>query len=299
MGLLSYAMTIGAIGVGLFALAKRNHEKASVPREEQFVRFKSYGDSSKQPLVIVPGLDGVTAFFSDIVPELTLNFHVIVFNLPLASPPLSAAAAEGESYGMPLIARRLAEVMDDAGIKGGASIVGESFGGMVAQRLALDFPDKVKRLVLLSSLAKPELTPIVKFKADFVLPVVEAIGYLLPFVAQSLFSVAHLPDVVEKHEPLWAKHLFLKEASWADHWSVMARTKVALSFDTTTELKRIKTGALVLFGEDDTFTATGAQQLLNGIEGSRKKGLPGGHLCHITSPKAFSREVTEYLLAGS
>lgn len=56
------------------------------------------------------------------------------------------------------------------------------------------------RLVLLSSLAKPELTPIVKFKADFVLPVVEAIGFLVPFVAQSLFAVAHLPDVVRRDE---------------------------------------------------------------------------------------------------
>lgn len=36
------------------------------------------------------------------------------------------------------------------------------------------------------------------------------------------------------------------------------------------QLKKIKTGALVLFGEDDTFTATGAQQLLDGIEGSKK-----------------------------
>lgn len=53
--------------------AKHNHEKAAAPREEQFIRFKTYGDASKQPLVIVPGLDGVTAFFSDIVPELTLN----------------------------------------------------------------------------------------------------------------------------------------------------------------------------------------------------------------------------------
>lgn len=26
------------------------------------------------------------------------------------------------------------------------------------------------------------------------------------------------------------------------------------------------------------------------------QGLPGGHLCHITSPEAFSQAVTEYLL---
>ncbi|CAN0205184.1 unnamed protein product, partial [Ectocarpus fasciculatus] len=61
------------------------------------------------------------------------------------------------------------------------------------------------RLVLLSSLAKPDLTPVVRFK-------------------------------VEKHEPRWAKRVFLKEASFAHHWSVMARTKIALSFDTTDEV---------------------------------------------------------------
>lgn len=32
-----------------------------------------------------------------------------------------------------------------AGIQGKAGIVGESFGGMVAQQLALDFPEKVDR----------------------------------------------------------------------------------------------------------------------------------------------------------
>lgn len=36
------------------------------------------------------------------------------------------------------------------------------------------------------------------------------------------------------------------------------------------QLKKIKTGALVLFGEDDTFTATGAQQLVDGIDRSKK-----------------------------
>ena len=35
------------------------------------------------------------------------------------------------------------------------------------------------------------------------------------------------------------------------------------------QLAKIKTGALVMFGNDDTFTAAGAQQLLDGIKGSR------------------------------
>lgn len=53
--------------------ARSNHERAVLSREEEFIRYKAYGDESKQPLVIVPGLDGVTAFFADVLPELTLN----------------------------------------------------------------------------------------------------------------------------------------------------------------------------------------------------------------------------------
>lgn len=60
-----------------FAQAKRNHEQAVVSHEENFIRFRSYGDTSKKPLVIVPGLDGATAFFADVIPELTLNVSVV------------------------------------------------------------------------------------------------------------------------------------------------------------------------------------------------------------------------------
>ncbi|CAM9771800.1 unnamed protein product, partial [Ectocarpus sp. 8 AP-2014] len=55
--------------------ARHRHVKAGLtpPSEEDFIPYRSYGDPSKQPLVIVPGLDGATAFFSDVLPELTLN----------------------------------------------------------------------------------------------------------------------------------------------------------------------------------------------------------------------------------
>ncbi|CAN0170652.1 unnamed protein product, partial [Ectocarpus sp. 12 AP-2014] len=55
--------------------ARHMHVKAGItpPSEEDFIPYRSYGDPSKQPLVIVPGLDGATAFFSDVLPELTLH----------------------------------------------------------------------------------------------------------------------------------------------------------------------------------------------------------------------------------
>lgn len=36
------------------------------------------------------------------------------------------------------------------------------------------------------------------------------------------------------------------------------------------QLENIKTGALIMYGEDDNFTNTGTQQLLDGIKGSKK-----------------------------
>lgn len=44
----------------------------------------------------------------------------------------------------------------------------------------------------------PSCTVTPPCKVNFVLPVVETIGYVAPFLAQSLFSVAHLPDVVSR-----------------------------------------------------------------------------------------------------
>lgn len=49
------------------------------------------------------------------------------------------------------------------------------------------------------------------------------------------------------------------------------------------QLKKIKTGALVLFGKDDSFTSTGTQQLLDGIEGSREMVSLIAALVHLRS----------------
>ena len=46
-------------------------------------RYRAYGDRAKPPLVVIPGLDGCTVFFSGVIPELVRDFFVVVYDLPL------------------------------------------------------------------------------------------------------------------------------------------------------------------------------------------------------------------------
>jgi pimeloyl-ACP methyl ester carboxylesterase len=53
---------------------------------------------------------------------------------------------------------------DDDGLSRTVHVIGESFGGVIAQHFALTRPDAIASLTLISSLCHTELTPIVKFK---------------------------------------------------------------------------------------------------------------------------------------
>lgn len=251
-------------------------------------RYTVYGESLNKPaVVLIPGLDGATAFFSDISPELTPDFQVVVFNLPLH--PRNAT----ESYSFGSINNELQQVLNELNLKD-VTLVGESFGGIVAQHFALDHPDKVNKMVLLSSLAKTELPPEIQFKLDYLIPVIATFGSYFPHFAQLLFAQIHVDDVVEPFEARSVRQLFLKEASFAHFFSVLARIKLAATLDIAARVPRIQTPTLVVYGEDDHFTKKDSFQLHSLLPRSELKSLPGGHLAHLTSPKQFARFVKEF-----
>ncbi|CAN0114592.1 unnamed protein product, partial [Heterosigma akashiwo] len=123
----------------------------------------------------------------------------------------------------------------------------------------LDHPDAVDRLVVLSSLAKTDMPPIIAFKAN------------------------------------WVKDFFKKEASWAHHYSVMARLSIVIPLDILEEVSVLLHPTLLLYGKDDHFTGKDSLILNKAIPNSRMVGLPGGHLPHLTNPKSFAAEVQAFL----
>ena len=262
-------------------------------------RYRTYGNPALPPVVLIPGLDGCASFYAGALPELTLERFVVVYELPLVS------AANREEYTFSYLAKGLADVLDELDIDA-APVVGESFGGVVAMHAALEHETRVTRLLLLSSLAKTELTTEVWLKKTFALPVVRLIGRAFPNVAQTIFAYVHASDVVEASEPEWVTNFFIKEASWAHHASVMQRIKIVAGLDIEDRVPSITAPVLLIRGADDTFTGHTTARLRallqsRGLVGTFPDGavdvvtLPGGHLPHVTSSGLFARAVRDAL----
>jgi hypothetical protein len=58
--------------------------------------------------------------------------------------------------------------------------------------------------------------------------------------AQWLFAQFHVDDIMEPTEPRFVRQLFLKEASYAHFYSVMARIKLVSRLDIVEQVKVIR-----------------------------------------------------------
>jgi len=247
-------------------------------RKKRPFRYKKYG--SGPAVISVPGLDGATEFFSDIVPELTREFTVIVYHLPL----LTEAREAGEEYTFDFLAADLKSVLDEMGITR-THIIGESFGGVVTQVFALDYPEYVEKLVLISTAPHFEISEKNRLQMFF-----------LALVIQSVFARVHVRDVCERSDPRWAKEKFIREASWADRKSVHARTRIVSRMDLRGRIGGIRAPTLLVVGGADRFTGEASRKMRDSIPDGVIVEIPGGgHLCHMTHPELFVKEARRFL----
>ena len=119
--------------------------------EMDYIRF----GNGKQVLVMLPGVGdglktvkGMALPFALLYRKLTKDFTVYVFSRRRALPPhMTTREMAGD----------LKEAMAALGLSQ-AAVVGVSQGGMIAQWLAIDHPDRVRKLVLTVTLSRPNDT---------------------------------------------------------------------------------------------------------------------------------------------
>ncbi|MFC8851278.1 MULTISPECIES: alpha/beta fold hydrolase [unclassified Micromonospora] len=99
------------------------------------------------PVVLLHGIGRTLADFAELHERLACDHRVV--SLDLAGH--GGSAPLDEPHTLPALARAAADCLDALGVHGPAHLVGNSLGGAVAMRLAVDDPARAASLVLVAS----------------------------------------------------------------------------------------------------------------------------------------------------
>src|SRR6267142_2884310 len=114
------------------------------------IHYQEAGDEKAPPMILIHGFISSNLVWNDVfLPLAQAGFHVIAPDLP--GYGYSEKPRDGE-YTIAAQARAVLGLMDQMGIER-ATIVGASYGGAIAAMMALDYPERVARLVLVGAVS--------------------------------------------------------------------------------------------------------------------------------------------------
>jgi non-heme chloroperoxidase len=221
--------------------------------------------------------------------------------LPLLSPAYHAFAPDQRGHGnsdkpeccyaADDYAADVDAFMEAVGIEE-ATLVGDSSGGLIAQRVALDYPHRVSCLVLIGS-------PTTLVNNETLMGWSESLRTLedpVPpeFVRALLESIIHYPIPEEFLEKALSESLKVPARVWRDYWE-----GVVLAVDDTARYGEISAPTLILWGAQDALLPREEQERrAAAIPKATLKVYPEtGHLAHWVRPEWVVRDLEAFLKA--
>jgi pimeloyl-ACP methyl ester carboxylesterase len=246
------------------------------------------------PIVLLHGTSASLHTWEGWVQQLKARHRVISLDLPGFG--LTGPMADGD-YKLPNYAATVLEVMDQLGV-GRAVLAGNSFGGEVAWKVAVDAPQRVYKLVLVDSggyAFVPKSVPL-GFKLASMPALEPVVTHFLPrgAIESSVRSVyvdqkKVKPELIDRYY-----ELTLRQGNRAALMARFAQWPIGAYGD---EIKRVKAPTLVLWGqEDQLITPDWADRFVQDIPGSRKVVLGGlGHVPQEEDPVRSLQPVLAFI----
>lgn len=249
-----------------------------------------------EPLLLVHGLGASTFSFRYVIPELAPRFRVVAVDLKGSGYSARPATSD---YSLTAQADLLRRFMDRLQIER-AAVVGHSMGGAVAMRLALRYPERVSRLVLVDSAGDHELER-GRTLARVVRPFF-AIGVVFTlqrrwFRRLSRRSAVHDPAQVTPE----ALEGYFRPTRIKGHARALASFTVDRARDEPLALERIAQPTLVMWGEHDRWLPPRrGDELARRIPNARLLIIRGaGHLPLEEQPDVCNLALLEFLAPQS
>lgn len=258
-------------------------------RRRPHLYYERHGDG--EPLLFITGFTISCAVFEPVIPAYAKRFECIMYDnrgSGRSSAPLWPTS-------IPELAGDAVGLLDELGVRS-AHVYGLSMGGMVAQELAIRFPERVRGLVLGCSTpggpraSRPGPRALWGLGSG-------AVGALRqpgrPWLGALVFSPEFRrehPGEVRRLLTHFHRHL-PKPHSAAWHWWA------SVYHDTVSRLDRIEAPTLVMHGERDRMAPlANARMLADRIPDARVALVPGaGHAYLLESPDVSFELMTDWL----
>jgi len=262
------------------------------------MNYVDVGSGDEEPVALVHGLGGQWQNWLENIPRLALDRRVVAMDLPGFG--LTPEPEDDEGISITRYGRCVNALCDRLGL-GMVNLVGNSMGGYIAAEVAIQFPERVGRLVLVSaagiSSAQTLQAPILTIgRVATAIATNSAARHRLlaarPVTRHmSLALVARHPRLLK---PDLAYEGFFKGAGKPGFDDAL---RASLEYDFRDRLPEVKVPTLIVWGEKDSIIPVrDADEFERLIEDSRKVVMKDtGHIPMAERPVAFNDVLVEFL----
>ena len=246
--------------------------------------------SKAEPLLLIMGLGANATSWEMQIPEFSREYRVIAFD----NRGSGRTDKPHSPYTMPQMASDAVGLMDHLGI-GSAHVFGMSMGGMIAQELALKYPQRVRTLVLGGTMtggpnAVVASLPLIRqWVSTATLPLTQAAENGLRFLFSEEF-------IAKNKERLVKRALDLAHLQPPTH-ALQRQVMAVVQFNTYERLADIKAPTLIISGNEDKIVPPkNARILAEGIPDAELVELVGaGHGFLAEKAAAANKAVLSFL----
>lgn len=239
------------------------------------------------PLLLIMGLGYTLEMWHRTVPLLSARYRTIVFD----NRGVGRSDVPPGPYSIPAMAADAAAVLDSAGVKR-AHVFGISMGGMIAQEFALQYPERVRSLILgCTSHGGPEA---VLADAEVLKSVAERAIMSPEDGIRAMVSFIY--DAGTPRERI-EEDLVIRRRTYPSIQGYLGQLQAIFAYESRTRLSQLRAPTLVLHGESDRLVPPeNGRRLARLISDARLEMLSGAsHIFPTDQPEKSHQAILNFL----
>jgi pimeloyl-ACP methyl ester carboxylesterase len=258
------------------------------------VYYEIHGDRPGVPLLLVMGMGGSCRGWLPLqIPDFSRERRTVIFD----HRGVGGSGDPGGPFSTPQFADDAVGLLDALEIER-ADVLGVFMGGMVAQEMALRHPNRVERLTLTGTFARPDAKRrlLLEHWRDLA-----GEGAPLEVLIRERLLWTLLDETLEQTDLIQSMVEFFARDGAPLTEDVFARQcDACLGHDTTDRLGEIRHRTLVLCGEQDRLTPPSLhRQLADAIPDAHLVSISyGAHMVMVESAEHFNRIVLQFIADG-